>query len=196
MEYHSTSVIPDDQLIQYFLNNDAAALETLVYLNKDKIYKSIFAVVHDKYLADEIFQNVFICIINSLMAGKHVDEGKFLPWAKSIAHNMCIDHLRKIKYTPLLRAKNSGQHEIIKFTQPEAVQTIMNHEQHDEIRKMIDMLPDEEREVIVLRHYADLSFKEIAEVMKCNISTALGRMRYALNNLHHIMKERKVAFNI
>jgi len=192
MEYQATPALADDQLIQYYLNGDPAALETLVYLNKDKIYKSIYSMVQDKHLADDIFQDVFIRIIDNLIAGRYVEEGKFLPWAMRIAHNMCIDHFRKVKQTPLLRTKDDFT-EVIKYNEPDVSQSIMNHESHNQLRRMIDMLPDEQREVIVLRHYADLSFKEIADVMKCNINTALGRMRYALNNLRRIMEEKQVA---
>jgi len=195
MEYYGSSAMPDDQLIQYFLNGDSAALETLVCLNKDKIYKSIYSVVQDRHVADEIFQNVFIVIIDNLMAGKRMEEGKFLPWAMQLAHNKCIDHLRKAKYVPEVKMKkDEPMYETVKYAEQDNGQYIMNHERHDQIRQMIDMLPDEEREVIMLRHYADLSFKEIAEVMKCNINTALGRMRYALTNLRRIMEEKHVAF--
>jgi len=193
MENQKTAGVPDDQLIQYFVSNDPAALQTLVYLNKDKIYKSIYSVVQDKHLATEVLQDVFICIIDVLMSGKQVEEGKFLPWAMSIAHDMCINHLRKAKYTPVLKEKNDEHLEVARYTQPDT-QAIMNHERHDEIRRMIDLLPDEEREVLMLRHYGGLSFKEIAEVMKCNINTALGNMRYALGNLHRIMEKKQTAF--
>jgi RNA polymerase sigma factor (sigma-70 family) len=193
MENHKPAGVPDDQLIQYFLSNDPAALRTLVYLNKDKIYKSIYSVVQDKHLATEVLQDVFICIIDVLMSGKQVEEGKFLPWAMSIAHDMCINHLRKAKYTPVLKEKNDGHLEVARYTQPDT-QAIMNHERHDEIRRMIDLLPDQEREVLMLRHYGGLSFKEIAEVMKCNINTALGNMRYALTDLNRIMEKKQTAF--
>src|SRR5260221_4576862 len=103
MEYQATPALADDQLIQYYLNNDPAALETLIFLNKDKIYNSILGLVHDKYVADDIFQDVFVRIIDTLMAGKYVEEGKFLPWAMRIAHNMCIDHFRRLKTTPILQ---------------------------------------------------------------------------------------------
>ncbi|UAY51973.1 RNA polymerase sigma factor [Ferruginibacter albus] len=192
MEYQSTPALADDQLIQYYLTSDSDALETLVYLNKDKIYNSILAMVHDKHVADDILQDVFIRIINTLMSGKYVEEGKFLPWAMRIAHNMCIDHFRKAKMTPVLNS-TADFTEIIKYSEPDSSHQIMSHESHDQLRRLIDMLPEEQREVIVLRHYADLSFKEIAEIMKCNINTALGRMRYALNNLRRIMEEKQVA---
>jgi RNA polymerase sigma factor (sigma-70 family) len=193
MEYRANTAIADDQLIQYYLNCDPVALETLIYLNKDKIYNSILSMVLDKYVANDIFQDVFARIINTLMAGKYVEEGKFLPWALSIAHNRCIDHFRKAKQTPMITSKYGSICEIVKYAGPQTDNSIMVHESHDNIRKMIDMLPDEDREVIVLRHYAGLSLKEIAEIMKCTINTTLGRMRYALINLRRIMEERQVA---
>src|ERR1700749_4483799 len=138
MDLQSTPVIADDQLIQYYLNGDAAALETLVYLNKDKIYKSIYSVVQDRYVADDIFQDVFIRIIDTLMAGKYIEEGKFLPWAMRIAHNMCIDHFRKLKTSSLVKTKNEEILEVVTYDEPDAGQTIMNHESHEQIRRMID----------------------------------------------------------
>lgn len=193
MEYYANAVIPDDQLIRCFLNNDPAALQSLVYLNKDKIYQSIYSVMQDKHLANEVLQDVFVRIIDSLMAGKQIEEGKFLPWAMRVANDTCIEHLRKAKCAPVLKDERHQNAVLINYPQRDATQAIMNHDHHNEIRRMIDMLPDEEREVIVLQHYAGLSFKEIAEVMKCNINTALGRMRYALANLHRIIEKKQVA---
>ena len=193
MAYQSTAVMADEQLIQYFLNNDRAALKAFTYLNKDKIYKSIYAMVQDKYIANDIFQDVFILIIDSMITGKYVEEGKFLSLAMRIAQDICISHLKKAKYAPAIEMKNDVSHDMVPYFQIDR-QASINHDRHDEIRKMIDMLPNDEREVIVLRHYADLSFKEIAEVMKCTISAALNRMRYALSILCRIMEEKQVAF--
>jgi RNA polymerase sigma factor (sigma-70 family) len=193
MTYQSTVVIPDDQLIQCLLNNDHAALKAFTYLNKDRIYKSIYAIVQDKYIANDIFQEVFIFIIDSMISGKYIEEGKFLPRAMQIAHDLCISHLKKAKYAPAIEIKNESPHEMTAYFKIDK-QASINHDRHHDIRKMIDMLPNEEREVIVLRHYADLSFKEIAEVMKCTITAALNRMRYALSILCRIMEEKQVAF--
>ncbi len=191
MEYQETPA--DDKIIQYYLNGDSATLETLIYLNKEKICNSIISMVRDKYVADDIFQDVFVRIIDTIMAGKYIEEGKFLPWALRIAHNMCIDHFRKIKQTPVATSKNGELEETGTYFEPQVDYAIMINESQEKIKKLIDMLPEEQREVIVLRHYADLSFREIADLMKCNINTALGRMRYALINLRRIMEEKQVA---
>jgi RNA polymerase sigma factor (sigma-70 family) len=193
MDYQATPALADDQLIQYYLNCDPLALETLVYLNKDKIYNSILATVHDKHVANNIFQEVFTQIVDTIMAGKYTEEGKFLPWALHIAHYKCIDHFRKTKQTQQITSKEGDSIEIVKYNELQEDRITIMYENHDNIRKMIEMLPDEQREVIVLRHYANLSFKEIAEIMKCNVNTALGRMRYALTNLHRIMQEKQIA---
>ena len=109
-----------------------------------------------------------------------------------IAHDMCINHLRRAKYTPILKEKNYEHLEVARYTQPD-MQAIMNHDQHEEIRRLISLLPNQEREVLMLRHYGGLSFKEIAEAMKCNINTALANMRYALINLNRIIEKKQIA---
>jgi RNA polymerase sigma factor (sigma-70 family) len=184
----------DQQLVHLYLEGNTDALATLITRYKDKIYTSIYLLVKDKYLAEDLFQDVFIRIIDTLKGGRYTDEGKFLPWALRIAHNLCVDHFRKIKRNPSI--KTSDDHdifEVLNFSEPGADQVIMQSQSHDRIRKMIDMLPEDQREVIVLRHYADLSFKEIADLTKCSINTALGRMRYGLINLRKMMAEKQIA---
>ena len=184
----------DQQLVHLYLEGNADALATIVMRYKDKIYTSIYLLVKDKYLAEDLFQDVFIRVIDTLKSGRYTDEGKFLPWALRIAHNLCVDHFRKIKRNPSI--KTSDDHdifEVLNFSEPGADQVIMQSQSHDRIRKMIDMLPEDQREVIVLRHYADLSFKEIADLTKCSINTALGRMRYGLINLRKMMAEKQIA---
>lgn len=184
----------DNQLVQSYINGDANALNELVERYKDKIYTSIYLLVKDKYLAEDIFQDVFIRIIDTLRGGKYTDEGKFLPWAMRIAHNMCVDHFRKVKRSPSI--KTSDDHdifEVLNFHEAGADQKIMASQSHDKVRKMVDLLPEDQREVIIMRHYADLSFKEIAELTNCSINTALGRMRYGLINLRKMMTEKQIA---
>jgi len=184
----------DQQLVALYLEGNSDALATIVMRYKDKIYTSIYLLVKDKYLAEDLFQDVFIRVIDTLKSGRYTDEGKFLPWALRIAHNLCVDHFRKIKRNPSI--KTSDDHdifEVLNFSEPGADQVIMQSQSHDRIRKMIDMLPEDQREVIVLRHYADLSFKEIADLTKCSINTALGRMRYGLINLRKMMAEKQIA---
>ena len=186
--------LTDQQLIHLYMEGNADALATIVMRYKDKIYTSIYLLVKDKYLTEDIFQDVFIRIIDTLKGGRYTDEGKFLPWAMRIAHNMCVDHFRKVKRSPTIKTSDDRDiFEVLNFSEPGADHKMMNGQSHDRIRKMVDMLPEDQREVIILRHYADLSFKEIADLTKCSINTALGSMRYGLINLRKLMTEKQIA---
>lgn len=186
--------LTDQQLIHLYMDGDADALATIVMRYKEKIYTSIYLLVKDKYLTEDIFQDVFIRIIDTLKGGRYTDEGKFLPWAMRIAHNMCVDHFRKVKRSPTIKTSDDRDiFEVLNFSEPGADHKMMNGQSHERIRKMVDMLPEDQREVIILRHYADLSFKEIADLTKCSINTALGRMRYGLINLRKLMTEKQIA---
>ncbi len=184
----------DCELIRLFKNGDVPSLELLILRHKDKIYTSIFLLVRDKHLAEDIFQNTFIKVIETIRGGSYNEEGKFLPWASRIAHNLCVDHFRKVKRSPLV--KNSDALSIteeVLDSEDSVEQKMMKRQSHEKVRRMLDLLPEDQREVIVLRHYAGLSFKEVAALTNCSINTALGRMRYALLNLRRIMEEKQVA---
>ena len=184
----------DHELIQNFQDGDLNALETLVLRHKDKMYTSILFLVKDKYLAEDIFQDVLIKIIDTIRGGRYTEEGKFLPWAMRIAHNLCVDHFRKVKRTPSIKTSDDRDiFEVINFTEEGADEKMMKRQSHDKVRQMLDLLPEDQREVIILRHYADLSFKEIASLTNCSINTALGRMRYGLINLRKMMTQKKIA---
>jgi RNA polymerase sigma factor (sigma-70 family) len=184
----------DHELIQDFQGGDLHALETLILRHKEKMYTSILFLVKDKYLAEDIFQDVLIKIIDTIRGGRYTEEGKFLPWAMRIAHNLCVDHFRKVKRTPAIKTSDDRDiFEVINFTEDGADQKMMKRQSYDRVRQMLDLLPDDQREVIILRHYADLSFKEIASLTNCSINTALGRMRYGLINLRKMMMQKKIA---
>jgi RNA polymerase sigma-70 factor (ECF subfamily) len=184
----------DHELIHQFRDGDLHALEALILRHKDKLYTSILFLVKDKYLAEDIFQDVLIKIIDTIRGGRYTEEGKFLPWAMRIAHNLCVDHFRKVKRTPAIKTSDDRDiFEVINFTEEGADAKIMKRQSHDRVRQMLDLLPEDQREVIILRHYADLSFKEIASLTNCSINTALGRMRYGLINLRKMMTEKKIA---
>src|SRR6476659_2048215 len=188
------SRLSDHELINSFNSGNVNALEILVLRHKDKLYTSIFFLVKDKYLAEDIFQDVFIRIIDTIRSGRYTEEGKFLPWAMRIAHNLCVDHFRKVKRTPAIKTSDDRDiFEVIHFTEEGADTKMMKRQSHDRVRQMLDLLPEDQREVIILRHYADLSFKEIAALTNCSINTALGRMRYGLINLRKMMTEKKIA---
>ena len=184
----------DHELIQDFQDGDLYALETLILRHKEKMYTSILFLVKDKYLAEDIFQDVLIKIIDTIRGGRYTEEGKFLPWAMRIAHNLCVDHFRKVKRTPAIKTSDDRDiFEVINFTEDGADQKMMKRQSYDRVRQMLDLLPDDQREVIILRHYADLSFKEIAALTNCSINTSLGRMRYGLINLRKMMLQKKIA---
>lgn len=190
----ATTLATDTQLVQSFQAGNNQSLEVLVNRYKDRIFTSISVLVKDKYLAEDLFQEVFIKIIDTLRANRYNEEGKFLPWALRIAHNLCVDHFRKVKRSPSIRTSDDQDiFETLNFSEEGADKTMMKVQSHDLVRRMLDMLPQEQREVIVLRHYADLSFKEIAEMTNTSINTALGRMRYGLMNMRKIMEEKQVA---
>ncbi|HEX8315688.1 MAG TPA: sigma-70 family RNA polymerase sigma factor [Flavisolibacter sp.] len=188
------SKLSDHELINSFSAGNVNAFEALVLRHKDKLYTSIFFLVKDKYLAEDIFQDVFIRIIDTIKSGRYTEEGKFLPWAMRIAHNLCVDYFRKVKRTPTI--KNSDDQdifEVLNFTEDSAEDKLIKKQSHNRVKDMLDQLPEDQREVIILRHYADMSFKEIAEITNCSINTALGRMRYGLINLRKMMVSKQIS---
>jgi len=186
--------LSDQQIVHMYINGDADALTTLITRYKDKIFTSIYLLVKDRYLAEDIFQDVFIRVIDTLRSGRYTDEGKFLPWVMRIAHNLCVDHFRKVKRNPTIKTSDDRDiFEVINFSEAGVDNRMMNDQSADKIRRMMDLLPEDQREVIILRHYADLSFKEIAQLTQCSINTALGRMRYGLLNLRKMMTEKQIA---
>lgn len=184
----------DNELIHLFSDGNLDALETLVLRHKDKLYSSILFLVKDKYLAEDIFQDVFIRIIDTMRSGRYTEEGKFLPWAMRIAHNLCVDHFRKVKRTPTIRnGEDKDIFEVLNFADDSSETKMIKRQSHDRVREMLQRLPEDQREVIILRHYADMSFKEIAAATNCSINTALGRMRYGLINLRKMMTQKQIA---
>jgi RNA polymerase sigma-70 factor (ECF subfamily) len=184
----------DHELIQLFMNNELRALEVLLMRHKDKLFTSIVFLVKDKHLAEDIFQDVCIKIIDTMRDGRYKEEGKFLPWAMRIAHNLCVDHFRKVKRMPAIKTSDDRDiFEVLNFSEEGTDVKIMKRQSHESVRKMLDLLPEDQREVIIMRHYAELSFKEIAALTNCSINTALGRMRYGLINLNKMMKEKSIA---
>lgn len=191
---HSFTKCSDLELVRLFQEGNLQAMETLVLRHKDKLYTSIYFLVKDSYLAEDIFQDVFIRIIDTVRAGRYTEEGKFLPWAMRIAHNCCVDHFRKVKRNPVIRnGENQDLFEVLSFTEENAETAMIKQQTHDRIYTLLMQLPEDQREVIILRHYADMSFKEIANATDCSINTALGRMRYGLINLRKMMTQRQIS---
>ena len=184
----------DNQLVHSFQAGNNQALEVLIGRYKDKIFSSILFLVKDKYLAEDLFQDTFIKIIDTIRGNRYTDEGKFLPWAMRIAHNLCIDNFRKAKRIPNIKTSDDRDiFDLINHTEESSDVKMMQGQSHERVRGLLNMLTDEQREVIVLRHYADLSFKEIAEMTNTSINTALGRMRYGLINMRKMMTEKQIA---
>ncbi len=188
----SLTRLTDSQLVHLYMNGDANALATIIVRHKLRIYTTIYSLVRDKYLAEDIFQDVFVRVIDTLKSGKYTDTGKFLPWMMRIAHNMCVDHFRKIKRIPVIKTSDHLDiFDVLNIPVAGIDQKIMQAQSNREVRQLLDLLPDEQREVIILRHYANLSFKDIADHIGCSINTALGRMRYGLINLRKLMQVKK-----
>ena len=191
----SLTQLSDQELVSLYLGGDSSAFSTLVLRYKSKLYTSIYLLLKDKYLAEDMFQDVFIRVIDKLKNGLYKEEGKFLPWILRIAHNMCLDHFRKVKRSPVMKTSDdSDVFEQIDCSEPGSDSSMMAAETNHQVREMLDMLPDEQREIIIMRHYADLTFKEIAALKNISINTALGRMRYGLINLRKTLAEKQVAF--
>ena len=183
----------DEQLIQLYLNGDERSFEELLNRHQQKIYTSIYLFVKDQNQAEDIFQEVFIKIIDTLRKGKYNHEGKFGQWAMRISYNLCVDYFRRSKRRPQVQPTEEFDiFEVLRLADDNAEQRIMRSQTHEKVRKLVDMLPPEQREVVILRHYADMSFKEIAKLTRVSINTALGRMRYALINIRKMMEEKQV----
>lgn len=187
--------VNDQQLIAQYLNGNEKAFKELLDRYQQKIYTSIYLFVKDDALAEDIFQEVFIKIIKTLRSGKYNHEGKFSQWAMRISYNLCVDYFRRSKRRPTIYPnENFDIFDVIKSGEPNAEQLIMRSQTHDKIRSLVDALPPEQREVVILRHYADMSFKEIAGLTRVSINTALGRMRYALINIRKMIAEKEIQF--
>jgi len=183
----------DHGLVTQYLQGNTSALNTLIRRHKDRVYTSILILVKDQYLAEDIFQETFIKVIDSLKSGSYKEEGKFLPWVLRISHNLCIDHFRKLKRKPVIvDSEGNDVLNSIGFADVSPEESWIKEQSIHSVRKLIKQLPEEQREVLVLRHYAELSFKEIAEMTQVSINTALGRMRYALINLRKMIEEQNI----
>ena len=186
--------INDQQLIACYLDGDEKAFEELLTRHKQKIFTSIYLFVKDQSLAEDIFQEVFIKIIDTLRKGKYNHEGKFVQWAMRISYNMCVDYFRRSKRRPKVSPTETFDiFDVLQTHEDNAEQTMIRSQTHDKIRHLVDMLPPEQREVVILRHYADMSFKEISQLTRVSINTALGRMRYALINIRKMIEEKEVS---
>lgn len=186
--------VSDQELINRYLSGDEICLEQLIHRHKSKVYSYIHMVIKDKQSADDVFQDTFIKVIFTLRTGTYKEEGKFIQWVMRIAHNLVIDFFRKAKRIPIIDTLNDDYNFLdnICIYDESYEDKIIMEQIYQDIRNMIEYLPSEQREVLIMRHYADMSFKEIAEKTDVSINTALGRMRYALINLRKMAETKEI----
>lgn len=190
----STEPQNDNMFVQKFIDGDQSAIEILINRHKNRVYTYIVLIVKNQHLAEDIFQDTFIKVIKSLKTGKYTENGKFVSWVLRIAHNLIIDHFRKEKLLSTTSNEDSSYDlfNSSKFSDENIEDQLIFQQITSDVRKLIDELPDDQREVILMRHYQGMSFKEIAEKTDVSINTALGRMRYALINLRKIIEKKNI----
>ena len=184
-------ILNDKELVESYRNGNVASFELLVERHQNKVFSYILMLVKDRQLADDIFQDTFLKIIRTIKAGAYKEEGKFIQFAMRIAHNLVIDHFRKSNRLPMADSVNNEYSIIdnLKYTDRSVEDEMIEEQVYGDLRKMIELLPAEQKEVLNMRMYADMSFKEIADATNVSINTALGRMRYALINLRKMAKD-------
>jgi RNA polymerase sigma-70 factor (ECF subfamily) len=188
-----TQNISDSVLVTSFINGDERALEVLITRYKSRIYSFIYSKVLDKDVTEDVFQDTFIKVINTLKKGRYNDEGKFLPWVMRIAHNLVIDYFRKNKkQAKFANTDDFDIFSVLKDNEPNAENQLVKEQVFSKIRALIEELPEDQKEVLVMRMYKDMSFKEIADSTNVSINTALGRMRYALINMRKLIEKHSL----
>ncbi len=185
--------LSDAELVFNYVNGSEPSLETLINRHQLQIFNFINSKVNDREVSEDLFQDTFIKVIKTLKNGSYNEEGKFLPWVMRIAHNLVIDHFRKSNRIPIM--DNKDEFDIFQFISdntPNAENTLVQEQVLKDIQKLIQELPEDQKEVLIMRLYRDMSFKEIAENTNVSINTALGRMRYAIINLRKLIEEHKI----
>lgn len=192
------SQITDRELVNSFIEGNTSSIELLIQRHKGKVFTYITMYMRDRSLAEDIFQETFLKVINSLRDGKYRDDGRFLSWVMRIAHNLIIDHFRKERQNSVISNDNyegdlfNSRH----LSEANIEDDLVYNQIIEDVRNLLDELPDDQREVVMLRHYAGLSFREIADQTNVSINTALGRMRYALINIRKMMEEKNISLTI
>jgi RNA polymerase sigma factor (sigma-70 family) len=186
------TLITDATLVSHYIKGDEYALEVLIKRHKQKIYSFIYSKVYDKDVAEDIFQDTFIKVIRTLKKGNYNEEGKFLPWVMRISHNLVIDYFRKSNRLPKFDSGEFSIFSVLSDTSLNAENSIIKEQVELDVRRLVDELPEDQKEVLLMRIYEDLSFKEISDKTGVSINTALGRMRYALINLRKIIDKHNI----
>ncbi|MBS7787050.1 sigma-70 family RNA polymerase sigma factor [Flavobacterium sp. CYK-55] len=185
--------IPDALLVKNYIAGDESALATLIQRHQSKVYGFIYSKIADRDLADDLFQDTFIKVIKTLKSNSYNEEGKFLPWVMRIAHNLIIDHFRRNKKMPMFReTEEFSIFSIMSDNNPTIENKMIVEQVESDLRKLIEELPQDQKDVLMMRMYQDLSFKEISEITGVSINTALGRMRYALMNLRKVIDKHQI----
>ncbi|CAM4055479.1 RNA polymerase sigma factor [Flavobacterium antarcticum] len=185
--------IPDALLVKNYIAGDEKSLGTLITRHQSRIYNFIFSKINDRDVCDDVFQDTFIKVIKTLKSNSYNEEGKFLPWVMRIAHNLVIDHFRKNKKMPMLReTEEFSIFSIMSDDVPNIEKQMITLQIENDLQKLIQELPEDQKQVLIMRMYQDLSFKEISEQTGVSINTALGRMRYALLNLRKVIDKNKI----
>ena len=190
------SKLDDVKLVLFYKEGSEEAFAELLHRHKSRVYTSIYMIVKDHYIAEDIMQEVFIKVIKQIKSDQYNEQGKFLPWILRIAHNMAIDHFRKKKRYPVITFDNGDPiTNTMDFAEMPEEDRQVKKEMHAQVRDLIKRLPNNQKQVLIMRHYMDLSFQEIAEQSGVSINTALGRMRYALINLRKKLKQINIAYD-
>jgi len=194
------SKVDDKQLVREYLNGKERAFEVLISRYQDRVFGYVYKMVKDEDLTNDIFQDTFIKVINTLKKGKYNEEGKFLPWVMRIAHNLVIDHFRKSSKMPIAGRGNEDDDfdifNVLRLEDCTVEDNLIEEQIHDDVRALVDLLPDDQKQVVKMRHYMGMSFKDIAESTDVSINTALGRMRYALINLRKLIEEKDIMLTL
>ena len=185
--------LSDQQLVSAFLSGDSSSIEHLILRHKDKVFRFIVSKVKDVDLANDIFQEVFIKVINKLREGRYNEEGKFISWVMRISHNMVIDHFRKESKVKMIRPNDDYNIFSAMGEELDSVESdVINKQVFNEVKDLVNYLSDEQREVVKMRYFSGMTFKEISEESGISINTALGRMRYALINLRKLKEKYNI----
>ncbi|MEQ8712827.1 MAG: RNA polymerase sigma factor [Cyclobacteriaceae bacterium] len=188
--------VSDSQLVSLYKQGDETAFEELVERHKSRVFTTIYLIVKDQYTAEDLMQDGFIKAVNTIKSGRYNEEGKFLPWLLRIAHNLAIDHFRKAKrYPTIVMEDGSNVFNTLEFSEDSIESLQIKKDTHALLRKLIQELPESQKEVLIMRHYMQMSFQEIADATDVSINTALGRMRYALINLRKKMQKTNIAYD-
>lgn len=188
------NLISDSVLVKSYIQGDEKSLEILIKRHKQRIYNFIYSKVFDRDLTEDIFQDTFIKVIRTLKLGNYNEEGKFVSWVMRIAHNLVIDHFRKKSRIPKFDSNNDFDiFSVLRDNEIDVENKMIRDQILFEVKKIINLLPDDQKEVLVYRYYNELSFKEISEKTGVSINTSLGRMRYALINLRNIIKKQNIS---